>query len=412
MAGVAGLFLGACGSDHPPTGEEVQSAKSRITAPTVSGDDLTTLAADNRHFAVDVYQSLRATPGNVIFSPESISFALAMTYGGAAGTTATQMATALHFSLPPERLHPAFDDLDLTLASRGAAGGGTFQLKLADSLWAQSGFMILPAYLDLLAENYGAAVHLVDFIGAAEAARDSINQWVSDQTSGNIPDLLSPGAVDASTRLVLANAVYFKADWATPFDHDSPTGTFHAPTGDRAVEMMQGPTSIPLWSGAGYQAAAVPYVGQTTSMVLIVPDAGTFDAFEAALTGEVLDGILAAPSVTSGALSMPKFAFKEGLSLKALLSGLGMTDAFTPDVADFSGIDGARDLFVGDVIHQALIAVDEQGTTAAASTAVIIRDSAATLNNLIVDRPFLFLIRDDATSSILFLGRVVDPMAK
>jgi serpin B len=404
-------FWSACaGGGHPSTGDEASSTKSRITAPAASSDDLATLAADNRRFAVDVYQALRATPGNLIFSPESISLALAMTYGGAAGNTALQMATALRFSLPPDRLHPAFDALDLALTSRGAGGqAGAFQLQLANSLWTQTGFTLLPSYLDLLAQNYGAAAHLVDFINATEAARADINQWVSDQTSGKIPDLLQPGAIDMTTRLVLANAVYFKADWATPFDPQSPDGTFTTLTGTVTVPMMHGPENISLWKGAGYQAASVPYVGNTTSMVVIVPDAGTFDAFEAALTGDVLDGILAAPSAVSGGLSMPKFKLKEALSLRGVLSGLGMTDAFDPTLADFSGMDGARDLFVGDVIHQALIAVDEKGTEAAAATAVVVVTSAAILNNLFVNRPFLFLIRDDATSSILFLGRVVDP---
>jgi serpin B len=405
-----GLFLSSCGRSSPSTGQAVRSTKNRISSPSVSSDDLATLSADNRGFAVDVYQALRATPGNLIFSPESISLALAMTYGGAAGTTATQMAVAMHFTLPPEKLHPAFDALDLALTSRGIGGDtGAFNLRLANSLWAQDGFMLLPEYLDLLAENYGVGVHLVDFMGATEAARMSINQWVSTETAARIPALLAPGVLDITTRLVLTNAVYFKADWVTPFRANSSNGNFNTPGGAVSVPMMQGPDDIFLWSGAGYQAASLPFVGGAASMVLIVPDAGTFDAFETALTVDILDGILTTPSTTLGGLSMPRFKFKQDLSLKAVLAGLGMTDAFSPGTADLSGMDGLHDLYVSNVVHQALISVDEKGTEAAAATAVVIARQSAVLNFLSVDRPFLFLIRDDATSSILFLGRVVDP---
>ncbi|HEY4183744.1 MAG TPA: serpin family protein [Polyangia bacterium] len=407
VLGVTGT-LTACGGGSTSSGVVVQSDKARITAPVLAAGDLAQLASDNNHFAVDLYQAVRAPAGNLIFSPESISIALAMTYAGAAGTTATQMASALHFSLAPARLHPAFDALDLALTSPGS-GAGTFQLSLANALWAQQGFTLQPTFLDLLAENYGAGVHLVDFESATESARLSINQWVSEKTAGKIPDLLMQGVLDPSTRLVLTNAVYFKADWVTSFDKDSPDGTFNAPSGPVTVPMMRGPENVALWTGNGYSAASLPYVGGTTSMVLIVPDAGTFDTFEAGLTADTLAAITAAPDATQGALSMPRFKFTRSFGLRDVLMQLGMTDAFAPELADFSGIDGQRDLLISDVIHQADIAVDEKGTEAAAATAVVIRTQAVVSNNLFIDRPFLFLIRDDATSSILFMGRVSDP---
>lgn len=407
--------LSACGGGGAGAGEGVhvpaaRSSKVRVTGPAVASDDLTQVAADNRHFAVDLYQAVRDNPGNLVFSPASISIALAMTFGGARTRTATQMATTLRFGLPAERLHPAFNALDLALNGRGeGASAGAFRLSVVNALWAQRDFAILPAYLDLLAENYGAGVNLVDFSGATETARLTINQWVSEQTAAKIPELLKAGILIQGTRLVLTNAVYFHADWASPFAPKSQDGTFQTPAGPVTVPMMSGPGHVPLWAGDGYQAAAIPYVGGSSSMVLIVPDTGTFSAFEAALTADALDTILAAQTGSGGPLSMPRFKFKGDFSLEGVLNKMGMPDAFNPADADLSGIDGARDLYIGAVVHQAMIAVDEKGTEAAAATAVVINTTSAALNFLVVDRPFLFAIRDDATGSILFLGRVLDP---
>jgi serpin B len=404
--------LTGCSSPSPEA-TEVKSAKVRITAPTVDGSDQTTLATDDRHFAWDLYQAVRAAPGvgNLAFSPASISIALAMVYGGARGATATEMVATLRFSLPPERLHPAFDALDLALEAP-VSDGTAFRLTLANAIWGQQGLALLPDFLDLLAENYGAGVHTVDFLRAPDDARMTINQWVSDQTSAKLPELLGPGSVDSGTALVLTNAVYFHADWRTPFAAMTHDGAFQAPTGSVQVPMMAGADDVmPGWSGTGYHAVSVPYVDPrgSTSMVLVVPDAGTFDAFEAGLTFDALEAILAAKPSTSVVLSMPRFKLQTSLGLAKTLAAMGMKTAFSGD-ADFSGIDGARDLFIQDVIHQAMVAVDEKGTEAAAATAVTLARGAAVLGApLVVDRPFIFAIRDDATGTMLFLGRVVDP---
>jgi serpin B len=404
--------LAGCSSPSPAA-TEVKSAKVRITAPVVDGSDQMTLATDDRHFAWDLYQAVRATPGvgNLAFSPASISIALAMAYGGARGATAAEMAATLHFSLPPERLHPAFDALDLALEAP-VSDGTAFRLSLANAIWGQQGLSLLPDFLDLLAENYGAGVHNVDFLRAPDDARMTINQWVSDQTDAKIPELLAPGSVDSGTELVLTNAVYFHADWLTPFAAMSHDGAFQAPTGSVQVPMLAGADGVmPGWSGTGYQAVSVPYVDPRggTSMVLIVPDPGTFDAFEAGLTFDALEAILAAKPSTSFVLSMPRFKLQTNLGLAKTLAAMGMKTAFSGD-ADFSGIDGARDLFIQDVIHQAMVAVDEKGTEAAAATAVTFTGASVQVAApLVVDRPFIFAIRDDATGTILFLGRVVDP---
>ncbi|HSZ82762.1 MAG TPA: serpin family protein [Polyangia bacterium] len=415
LAATAALFAACNGGGGTPTtpgATEVRSSQVRVTSPVLQTGDLATLAADDRHFAWDLYQAVATGSDNLVFSPASISIALGMTYGGAAGATATQMASTLHFSLPPARLHPTFDALDLALEAPPPAGSaGAFQLSLVNAIWGQEGFTFVPAYLDLLAEDYGAGLHVVDFAGATETARQTINQWVSDATQAQITELLAKGVLTPDTRLVLTNAVYFHADWQSAFQPNSPMGTFNAPAGAVQVPMMNaGDATFAGSSGAGYELAVLPYKGPGTSMVLIVPDANTFDAFTSGLTFDALETILAGATPTRYFVTMPRFTFKTSLGLGDVLSKLGMTDAFMAGVADLSGIDGAHDLFISDVVHQAMIAVDEKGTTAAAATAVVVGTASIALGEpLVVDRPFLFAIRDDATGSILFLGRVLDP---
>lgn len=406
-------LLPACGGSgaSAPVGTE-QSTQPRITAPTVPASDATELGNDNQAFAVDLYQNLRAQAAaddNLVFSPVSISLALAMLYNGAATETATQMATTLHFTLPTDRLNAAFDALDLALTAPPASGAGSFQLSLANAAWTQNGFPILPAYLDALAENYGAGINTVDFETAPDAARTAINAWVAGKTQNQIPNLFPQGSIDNLTRLVLANAVYFHGDWVTPFDPNSADGTFHAAAGDVSVPMMGGKdANAALWSGTGWKAASLAYQGATASMILVVPDAGTFDTFEQSLTTDGLAAILVNSQQTFGALSMPRFKFSLATSLNDTLAALGMPDAFSAN-ADFSGIDGMKDLHVQTVVHQADIAVDEKGTTAAAATGIGVGDASAILNSLTVDRPFLFFIVHQSTGALLFAGRVVDP---
>ena len=410
-AAVAALTAGGGCQDGTSSGggdPEVRSRVERITAPQVTATDALQLSADNRAFAASLYGALRTQPGNLVYAPASISVALAMLYAGANGTTATEIAQALHFNLPAMRLHPAFDALDLAL-TRAPGDDSAFRLTLVNAAWGQRDYPFLPAYLDTLAAYYGAGIRTVDF-GAPEPARMQINQWVGENTGGQIDQLVPMGVINTRTRLVLTNAVYFKADWQMPFAPSSADGVFHAVTGDVNVPMMRGPEAVWLWSGAGFQAAALPYAGGTTSMVLIVPDAETFDTFEQSLTGESLGAILDGQSAAVlGPVSMPRFKFATKTDLVETLKALGMNQAFVGGLADLSGIDGGSSLFVTDVVHQATIAVDEKGTEAAAATAVVIGRKGVALNWLAVDRPFLFVIRDDATGAILFQGRVLDP---
>jgi serpin B len=416
------MGLSACGGSGgttdaptPPRAtvpvNELRSAKQRITSPVVGSDAAATFANDNLAFSIDLYLALRTgKPGNLVFSQTSISTALAMLYAGAGTTTATQMADTLHFSLPAPRLHAAFNALEFALATPPAAGtAAAFRLTIANSTWIQEGFTVLPTYLDTLAENYDAGLYLRDFESAPEPARAAINAWVADLTEDQIPTLFPAGSIDTLTRLVLANAVYFHGDWNVPFRKDSPNGIFHALTGDVTVPTMHGDHNAGIWSGPGWNAGALDYVGGTTSMIIVVPDAGTFGNFEAGLTPESLRAILAGARPGGSAdLILPRFKFATDVLLNETLSAMGMPDAFSEKTADFSGITGARNLHVQDVIHKAIIAVDEKGTTASAASGVSV-GIVSLPPTLVVDRPFLFFIRHNPTGAILFQGRVVDP---
>jgi serpin B len=415
---LVGLSLSGCGGsdDSSPLEEQrppeydLLSDKARVTAPVVSSDDAATFAIDNLAFSLDLYLALRPrNSGNFVFSQTSISTALAMLYAGASSSTAAQMSDTLHFTLPAARLHAAFNALDLALTTPPpGASPAAFRIRVANSIWLQDGFTVLPAYLDTLAENYGSGLFVEDYRTAPEPARNAINQWVADRTEGQIPSLFPQGSIDTLTRLVLANAVFFHGDWKVPFMKDSPNRVFHALTGDVSVPTMHGSSNAGIWSGTGWNAAAIDYVGDAATMIIVVPDAGTFAAFEAGLTVESLSAILAGAPPSGGAdLYMPRFKFSTDVGLNDILSALGMPEAFG-DQADFSGIDGARDLRVQAIVHKAIIAVDEKGTTASAATGVSVGVTSLP-PTLAVDHPFLFFVRHKSTGAILFQGRVVDP---
>ena len=415
---IAIATLGACsdgGGEIPPPGELAASELSRELAPEVSAEQARTLVAGNTGFALDAYRVLGEADGNVFYSPLSISTALAMTYAGARGATESQMAGALHYDLSQAELHPAFNSLDLQLASRGQGSAGEgFRLTIANATFGQKGYEFLPDYLDVLAVNYGAGMSLLDFASDAAGSRKAINDWVGKVTEDRIPELLAEGVINPSTRLVLTNAVYFKAAWKTPFEENATTGgTFHGLDGDVTVDMMSGtPASMGHAAGEGFRAVSLPYQGDELDMVLIMPDEGNFSAFEAGLDAATLAGIFAdlddgQNAGGSGALVMPKFEFRFKSDLVAMFQSLGMTDAFD-GAADFSGIDGTRNLAISAIVHEAFVNVNEAGTEAAAATAVGFDESAAP-QSLTIDRPFVFLIRDVETGAIVFLGRVTDP---
>ena len=400
------------------SGEVIQSEKQRITSPEVDKAELTTLANGNSAFAFDLYQALRDEDGNLFYSPYSISLALAMTYAGARGETEKQMADTLHFTLPQDRLHLAFNSLDLELSQRGKGAKGKdgegFRLNIANAIWGQKDYHFLATFLDVLAENYGAGLRVLDFTKEPEKSRIVINDWVREETEGRIENLLPPGSVDPPTSLVLTNAIYFNAAWQYPFEENATTdGLFHLlEGGEVSVPMMGQEKSLGYAESEGYQAVELPYDGRELSMVILLPQAGNFETFEKSLDVQQVDTIIKNLGSNQVILTMPRFEFASSFRLGGTLAAMGMPDAFSGN-ADFSGMTGNRDLFISGVVHKAFVSVDEAGTEAAAATAVIMPTAAppgATVE-VTIDRPFIFLIRDIKTGAISFVGRVVNPSA-
>lgn len=391
------------------------ASRAREANPQVSETDLQALVSGNTTFALDLYRTLSRDGGNLVFSPYSISLALAMTYAGARGETAAEMARVLHFDLPAERLHPAFNALDQRLQREptGESKEGTpFRLHLANSLWGQKDFAFLPEFLDLLAANYGAGMHLVDF-GQPESARQQINAWVEEHTEKKIRDLIPPGVLDALTRLVLVNAIYFNAAWATPFDADrTQPAPFTLADGSQVeVPTMHQEESLLYAESEDYQAVLLPYQDSSCAMLILLPRAGHFDAVEQQLDAATLQSILTAMRPAQVNLSLPKFKIESAFALVEKLRALGLRTATSPEEADFSGMTGERALYIGEVLHKAYLSVDEKGTEAAAATAVVMKVTGMPGQpvEMKVDHPFLVGILDRETHTLLFFGRVMDP---
>ncbi len=399
---------------------ELSSPLSRDNAPALPQGDLEQLRAGNTAFALDLYRYLKESRENLFFSPHSISVAMAMTYAGAAGSTAACMADTMNFTLPGGRLHAAFNFLDLELARRDK-DNERLELHIVNALWGQRDFPFLQVFLDLLAVNYGAGLNILDFISDAENARAIINNWVAEQTNQRITGLLPPGSITGLTRLVLTNAMYFKAPWAIPFvpeqTVDEPFNLLNG--GQVDVPMMRlsvgtGEENEQTRIGffAGYSAVELPYVKDQVSMLLIVPDSGRFVEIEAGLDDGLLQQTVTMLQAAEIRLEMPRFQCDCTFSLKEALSSLGMEQAFS-NAADFSGMTGGFDLFIDNLFHKSFINVDEAGTEAAAATAVNMSLTAVPEELYVkVDRPFIYLIRDVQTGAVLFLGRVLNPQSE
>ncbi|MGB5698155.1 MAG: serpin family protein [Polyangiales bacterium] len=414
------MFLTSCSSSSPAgkggPGELVESSERRITSPDATPEELSELARDNAAFAWDFYREATRPGENLFLSPYSISVALAMTWAGARGNTETEMADAMHFTLGQQRLHPAFNALDLELRTRAEAGRTNaplpFRLNVTNAIFGQVGFELLGPFLDTLAQDYGAGVRLMDFVNETEQSRVAINQWVSDRTEQRIEELLAPGIIDGMTRLVLVNAIYFTASWEEPFDEGATRDSaFRRLDGSEVMvpTMHQGVETV-YGEGEGFQAAEVPYDGQQLAMLLLVPDEGKFSEFEQTLSASTVEEIRAGLDYHLVDLAFPKFSFRSSIPAKPPLQALGMVEAFDTATADFSGMTDTAPLFIQDVVHQAFVAVDERGTEAAAATAVVAGNTSAPPRaTLTVDRPFIFAILDRTTGATLFVGRVLDP---
>jgi len=380
--------------------------------------DQTALVEGNNAFAVGLYGRLReerGNAGNLFFSPESISTAFAMAYAGARGQTEAEMRVVFHFDLPPGRLHPAMG----ALLHGMNAPNPNYELRVADALWAEQDASFLPSYTNLMKSDYGAGFRRVDFKTSAEAVRATINQWVEHQTNDKIQNLIGPGVLTPLTRLVLTNAIYFKGTWLTPFkaaateDED-----FHlTDTQTAKTAMMHRTGGYLYYDGGSFQELELPYAGDNLAMVVFLPKQTTgLATFEQGLNPTALqESIAGLRPAAKVILTLPRFKMTQQFELSGTLAAMGMPQAFS-STADFSGMTGKPEFSISAAIHKAFIDVNEQGTEAAAATAIGM--TAAAMRAPVqepppiifrADHPFLFLIRDTHSGAILFMGRVEDP---
>ena len=406
--------LAAC-APAASLGGDVGLARAEVPRASADPGDALDAGAALNAFGLDLYRAVAAGQTNVVFSPASITLALAMARAGARGQTAAEMDAVMH-SVASDVHAGWLNALDQALAARS----GTFKdesgkdlpvtLRIANAPFAQQGMPLEKAYLEALAARFGAGMRLVDYRTQTEKARTLINGWVDAQTEQRIPELLVPGVLTPLTRLALVNAIYLKAPWQTPFSADATKAdTFTRADGSAVqVPFMATTASLRYASGDGWRAVEIPYIGGSLAMTVILPD--NLAGFERTLTADTFAAITGALTETQVALTLPKFRIETKAKLALILAALGMPSAFD-DRADFSGITTAEQLLISNVIHQANIDVDEKGTEAAAATAVVMRATAMPAEPVAfrADRPFLFALRDVPTGAVLFLGRVGDP---
>jgi serpin B len=411
---LAALLAMAC-HRAMPMGQVVQADVLRIESPDVSDAQVAQLVAGNQVFAFDLYRALAAgEDGNLIYSPYSISLAFSMLYAGAWGEAEAEMTRVFHF-LPQETQHPAFNVVDQRLQSLGKArqseaGGASFQLNLANAVWGQQGYPFREPYLETLAAQYGAGLCAVDFQGAPEKAREAINAWVAKETEERIKEIAPTGSVSANTRLILANAIYFKAGWEYPFQESATAdGPFTLLNGSQVtVPLMHQETRLEYAEGEGYQAVWLPYGGQAAGMWVILPVKGRFEDVQGRLGVDLIEAVRRDAEARRVILTLPRFGFETSLRLHDLFKEMGMAHVFCPAL-DFEGIAEGGGLCVGYALHRATITVDEEGTEAAAATMVAVPVEQVQDVEMTVDRPFILVIVARETGAILFVGRVLNP---
>ena len=377
--------------------------------------DVQTIAENNNAFATQLYGRLaKGESDNLFFSPYSITTALAMTYNGAQGQTAKQMSHVLHFTLPLDRMNAAFSALSGELDSNAQSNGTqVYNLAVANALWTQTGFSLNNGFLQAVTQSYGADVQQADFINDPTQAANEINSWVADQTGDEIQNLIAPGDLTPTTRLVLVNAIYFQGNWENAFDpsltSDQP---FHVDAKTQTtVSMMNQEEAISYMENKQLQIAEFPYVDGNLSMAVLLPRAvGGLNAMESSLTAEKLKQLLGKLSDEQVQVYLPKFQLTSQFELAGTLGAMGMPLAFTGH-ANFSGMSTSVQLQISHVIHKAFVDVNETGTKAAAATGVtgvaeVVIESQTVFR---ADHPFLFLIRDRVSGAILFMGRVTNP---
>ncbi|MCD4690836.1 serpin family protein [bacterium] len=421
----AGLIMVSGGACNATSSGEEQSSQAGAV-PDAGGrgesgadaDEVRALAVGGNEFGFDPYSHLKGA-GNLFFSPYSLSAALTMTWTGARGNTAAEMAAVLRLSLEDTGMHTRLAR-DAVAAASGALEQSLlaspdergYELRVANALWGLDGYRFLDEFTQRLDAHYGAGMNRVDFIGDAEGARVTINEWAEDRTNGRIEELVPAGSLNAATVLLLTNAIYFKGTWADQFSEESTyDATFHGTSGDSEVSMMTRKGDFGYFENDDMQVLEMPYEGGDLSMLVVLPREGLLGGLariEGGLATERLDSWVSGLRSREVTVHMPKFEMTWGtVDVARDLYALGMRDAFGG--GDFSGMDGTQDLFISYVFHKAFISVNEEGSEAAAATAVVMERCAAPGGpEFRVDRPFMFLIRDNASGAILFMGRVVE----
>jgi serpin B len=371
------------------------------------------LSTTNNEFALDMYHQLRTVkPGNLFFAPASISTAFAMTVAGARGQTKEQIADALHFELGEPGLHEAFADL---LGLWKSPEQSAYELRIANRLWGQKGYEFRSNFLETTRDAYGAELAQADFAQSPEEVRGEINEWVARQTNDKIRDMLGEGVVNPEMRLMLINAIYFKGKWQEPFNEEQTADMPFFVSNDRSVEvpMMYQSGQFKYSATESVQVLELPYAGDALSMIVVLPGARDgLPQLEDGLGAQTVESWMEGMEAVEVRVYLPRFTMKDQFELTPAMAALGMTDAFSPSQADFSGMTSRRDLYIGAVIHQTFVDVNEEGTEAAGATGVGMTLTAIPQEREFrADHPFLFMIRDNVSGGILFMGRLADPRA-
>ena len=374
-------------------------------------DNMTAFVDGNNAFAVDIYLKLKDSERNMFFSPYSISNAMAMTYAGARKNTEKEMAKALHFTLGQEKLHPAFAELADKLVK--IQKKGKIKLLTANSLWPQTGYKFLDGFMEINKNFYGVEITPLDFNAYPDGAAKTINSWVEKKTEGKIVDLI--GKLAPLTKLVLVNAIYFKGNWAKRFDpKKTSVMNFYLLEGNTAkIPMMFQKGEFRIKDAGNVKVLEIPYADKNISMFIILPDKNDgIGEQQNTLTAGKLNELLSSLDESEAAIYLPKFKISYGtVDLVENFKKLGMNDAFDKK-ADFSGMTGSKELFISGILHKAFIEVNEEGTEAAAATAVVMTFKSIRTEKPFVfkaDHPFIFVIRENSTGSILFMGKFVNP---
>lgn len=425
---ILALVLAGCtgpGEPGPSTPMEtpppLETVSPSTTIPAIPGSEPTVVDANNR-FALDLYTRLADDPAhrndNLFFSPFSISSALAITYEGARGTTAEEIRSVFHYPENQSVMGSGFAEVIAGMNSKTKA----YTLQTANALWAEETYPFLAEYTSAAEHYYSAKTNNLDFVHAPEDSRVTINRWVEEQTEERIKNLLQPGSINPATRLVITNAIYFKGTWVKQFDEEKTTDAdFQIGTGSTVrVPMMQRTDEDARYGYAEtdtLQILSMPYEsgdGKDLSMLVLLPKDGGLARVEHSLNTSMLSSLQDSLRTRRVMVYFPKFVMETKYSLPTVLSAMGMPTAFTWS-ADFSGMDGTRNLYIDDVVHQAFVEVNEEGTEAAAATGVTMQLTSLRVDEPPVpvfraDHPFIFLIREDETGNILFIGRVTNPV--